>query len=69
MKQLIAGLTLGLSLQFLLGAYASQQNNNRELEDMRRELETTNRHLDNISRSLDRIDDAFQSGSLRVKKD
>lgn len=68
MKQLIAGLALGLSLQFLMGAYATQ-NNSRELEDMRRELETTNRHLDNISRSLDRMDDAFQSGTLRVKTD
>lgn len=68
MQKLVLGFLLGLSLHFLMGAYASS-GNQQELAQMRSEMRETNRHLSNIERSLDRIDDAFGSSGLRVKVD
>lgn len=68
MQKLILGFLLGLSLHFLMGAYANN-GNQQELAQMRSEMRETNRHLSNIERSLDRIDDAFGSSGLRVKVD
>ncbi len=65
MKKLGLGFLLGLSVHFLMGAYAG--SNERELERMRTEMRQTNRHLGNIERSLDRIDDAFGSSGLNVR--
>lgn len=67
MQKLILGFLLGLSLHFLMGAYAS--SNQQDLSQIRSEMRETNRHLSNIERSLDRIDDAFGSSGLRVKVD
>lgn len=68
MQKLILGFLLGLSLHVLMGAYASN-GNQQELAQMRSEMRETNRHLSNIERSLDRMDDAFGSSGLRVKVD
>lgn len=65
MKKLALGFVLGLSVHFLMGAYAS--SNERELQQIRSEMRETNRHLSNMARSLDRIDDAFGSNGLKVQ--